>query len=529
MATEATYYLDTASFTNATAVFSDSTLSTCAPDGFYANGTIVREQVSCVLLPAQACPSCPTPTPAPVPVPSVPVPVPVPSVPVPVPSVPSPVPAPAPVPVPIPPSYIYYFASPCGGGATVYFRSVSVYAVGESVKINGLGDTCYEVGGNGAPLNNNDVTVAYIDCSACVPVPVPAPVPVPVPVPAPPVAYEYKFDINEQQGSATKEAACGNLLSVSVYSTNNTLLSALQLGELWYDSPSLSSGFNGDFLWYGAGNTSDLDSIYSVLLSSAGAVQINGLYDCSTPTPAPAPVPVPVPNTPIPSPVPVPSVPTPVPSVPTPVPSVPTPVPSVPVPVPSVPVPVPAPPDNVFGVERLADGFSTYVQIAQGYNINDQVEISSDPGQCYEIMFLDYVVNPGIYGTITGGCTPVPVPAPAPAPAPVPSVPTPSPPTVYTKLITAEEDGGYGNETTPAATAKTELCFDFMSFNAYSEANNIATAIQVGQVWYADAAATNPFSGAFKWYGVGPTNSFGAEYVIRLSDAGVVTETNTVC
>jgi hypothetical protein len=58
MATQGTYYFDTASFANATAIFTDETLSICAPDGRYSDNTIVREQVNCVLLPAQTCPSC---------------------------------------------------------------------------------------------------------------------------------------------------------------------------------------------------------------------------------------------------------------------------------------------------------------------------------------------------------------------------------------------------------------------------------------------------------------------------------------
>ena len=58
MATQGTYYFDTASFSSATAIFTDEALSICAPDGRYSDNAIVREQVNCVLLPAQTCPSC---------------------------------------------------------------------------------------------------------------------------------------------------------------------------------------------------------------------------------------------------------------------------------------------------------------------------------------------------------------------------------------------------------------------------------------------------------------------------------------
>jgi hypothetical protein len=61
MATSSSYYLNAPSLGSATAVFTDEALSVCAPDGFYSNGSIVREQVGCVLLPQQTCPSCATP------------------------------------------------------------------------------------------------------------------------------------------------------------------------------------------------------------------------------------------------------------------------------------------------------------------------------------------------------------------------------------------------------------------------------------------------------------------------------------
>jgi hypothetical protein len=101
--------------------------------------------------------------------------------------------------------------------------------------------------------------------------------------------------------------------------------------------------------------------------------------------------------------------------------------------------------------------------------------------------------------------------------------------TVYTQQITAEEDGGFGTPSTPAATAKTELCFEFLPFSAYSEDANITDAIQLNARWFADSQGTNPFSGGFKWYGVGTPEDLGAVYIIRISDAGIVTETATAC
>jgi hypothetical protein len=58
MPTPSTYYLNGPSLGSATAVFSDAAMTTCAADGFYSDGVITRQQVSCSLLPQQACPIC---------------------------------------------------------------------------------------------------------------------------------------------------------------------------------------------------------------------------------------------------------------------------------------------------------------------------------------------------------------------------------------------------------------------------------------------------------------------------------------
>ena len=58
MALSSTYYLNAPSLGSATAVFLNAALTVCAPNGFYSDGVIVREQVGCVLLPQQTCPSC---------------------------------------------------------------------------------------------------------------------------------------------------------------------------------------------------------------------------------------------------------------------------------------------------------------------------------------------------------------------------------------------------------------------------------------------------------------------------------------
>ena len=52
------FYLNANNLFSATAVFLDSALTMCAPDGFYSDENIVRELVNCILLPAQVCPNC---------------------------------------------------------------------------------------------------------------------------------------------------------------------------------------------------------------------------------------------------------------------------------------------------------------------------------------------------------------------------------------------------------------------------------------------------------------------------------------
>ena len=61
MATRNTYYLDGANLISATAAYTDIQLTTKASDGFYSDGTNVREQVSGLFLPPTVCPSCATP------------------------------------------------------------------------------------------------------------------------------------------------------------------------------------------------------------------------------------------------------------------------------------------------------------------------------------------------------------------------------------------------------------------------------------------------------------------------------------
>jgi hypothetical protein len=55
------YFLNGASLSDATAVYTNSSLSIYAPNGWYSEGTIIREQIDGVLQPVQPCPACGNP------------------------------------------------------------------------------------------------------------------------------------------------------------------------------------------------------------------------------------------------------------------------------------------------------------------------------------------------------------------------------------------------------------------------------------------------------------------------------------
>jgi len=58
MAALGTYCFDGLNFSQASSLFTDTTLTTAAPDGFYAQGNIIRQQLNGVLLNAQPCGTC---------------------------------------------------------------------------------------------------------------------------------------------------------------------------------------------------------------------------------------------------------------------------------------------------------------------------------------------------------------------------------------------------------------------------------------------------------------------------------------
>jgi len=61
MAINSPFFLDAVDLATATSVYLDLSLTLIAPDGFYGDGTITREQSSGILLTAEACATCGTP------------------------------------------------------------------------------------------------------------------------------------------------------------------------------------------------------------------------------------------------------------------------------------------------------------------------------------------------------------------------------------------------------------------------------------------------------------------------------------
>ena len=60
MATIGNYFLNGPNLATATGIFTDAAMTTCAPDGWYSQGSVVRELDNCTLLPRAQCPSCAT-------------------------------------------------------------------------------------------------------------------------------------------------------------------------------------------------------------------------------------------------------------------------------------------------------------------------------------------------------------------------------------------------------------------------------------------------------------------------------------
>ena len=131
MAALATYYYSSASFSTAVALYTDAALSIFAPDGWYSDESVFRQQASGILYAEGTCPSCGTP---------------------------------APVPTPI--TYDYRIYDECAGSGTQVFRVPSGGSWPATVLYSSV---CYgnpQVTGSTSTVNVSGLP-SYANCSAC--------------------------------------------------------------------------------------------------------------------------------------------------------------------------------------------------------------------------------------------------------------------------------------------------------------------------------------------------------------------------
>ena len=211
MATTGTYYYSSASFSTATALYLDAALSGFAPDGWYSDQSIVRQQASGVLFAEDDCPNCGTPTPTPVPV-----------------------------------VYDYRVYTACDGvSSNEIFRIVQGGTFPASVSYNSI---CYhnpQATGSTSTINVNGL-VSYADCAACgttpAPGPSPSPTPSPIPTPVPTVTYDFR-----------EYTVCGtSVTKIFRLVSGSSFPAVVKDNNLCYESPSVT----------GSTSTNDITASY---------------------------------------------------------------------------------------------------------------------------------------------------------------------------------------------------------------------------------------------------------------------------
>lgn len=93
---------------------------------------------------------------------------------------------PTPSPLPIE-QYYYYILNLCAGGAQILARSTVFYTLGQVVRTNNGGSTCYFVFDYALNVNSNDIIDTYDTCELCeedIPTPSPTRTPTPTPTPS---------------------------------------------------------------------------------------------------------------------------------------------------------------------------------------------------------------------------------------------------------------------------------------------------------------------------------------------------------
>ena len=280
-ATSGTYYFSSASFSTATAVYTDAALSTFAPDGWYSDETIYRQQAAGILHAETTCPNCLSPSPSPAPtVTPAPTPTPAPTV--------APVPTVAPTVAPVV-TYDYREYTECGGSTTEIFRLESGGSFPTVLVFEGI---CWEDTAATSSTSTNDAAglTDYLTCGSCTP-PTPPPTVAPSPTVAPVVGTELFSTNSVGNGEGSSGAACPLQTSHSIYTSRANVASVVAT-DILYTNVTLTNVWNGALEWYGVTDVTakypDLDSGFAFLVNSSGAVVT--VVDCTAP-PSPTPAP----------------------------------------------------------------------------------------------------------------------------------------------------------------------------------------------------------------------------------------------
>ena len=279
--------------------------------------------------------------------------------------------------------------------------------------------------------------------------------------PETPQTYEYRIDVNETLGATNSQDGCGNILNISVYSEWPTIEQAVEVGAVIFDSNNWPSSFNGDFKWYSIGTTSDLDGIYSVLLSNTGTIQ--QVVDCTiSPT-------------------------------------------------------VPTVPTYYYQATNCEDS-NDVITI---YSVGQSVVIGKIYGDgpvigngCYQILSTGGSGGFNIADfTEYNDCVSCTGETPA-----APTAPTPPTPTVVVQKQEYVTDVNQASGWVTSADA----CGNIIGISIWSDEAILANAVQVGQYWYSNVEGNSGWNGDFKWYGVGTTSDLDSTYAILLSSGGIV-------
>ena len=448
-ATTGTYYFSSASFSNATALYLDEALSTFAPDGWYSDQTIYRQQASGILYAETTCPNCLSPSPSPAPI-----------------------------------SFDYRIYEACDGvSGTEVFRIVTAGVFPATVLYNNI---CYfnpQLTGLTSTINVSGLP-SFVDCAACGTPPTPAPA----------VSYDYKEytecgGVNTQIFRVVSGGVFPNVLQYNSLcwenpqttgSTSTVDVSGLSsfndcascgTATFEYREYTDCSSSNTQVFRVEAGQSFPNVVTYNAICwsnpqatgstSTIDATSLPSYVDCTACLPTPAPTVAPT----------------------------------------VAPGPTPAPAVSYDYREYNVCGTSA-TKVFRLVSGGSFPAVVKDSGLCYESPqatsltstndiagLLDFVDCATCLAT-------TPSPAPTTAPTVAPTVaPTPAP---GTQLFSTNTPGSGQNSSSAACVLQT-------SVSIYTSRANVAS-VQLNDVLYTNAGLSNIWNGGLKWYGVTNVN-----------------------